>query len=201
MKSSIYTDGAERGCLDGQMLIAMPNLQSGMFSRSVVYICAHSEAGAMGFIVNREQALSFPDVLLHLNLVQEDNLITLSGLARDLPVQCGGPVETARGFVLHSDDYSCGSSLPVSDDISMSTTLDILRAISAGKGPRKATMMLGYSGWGPGQLEEEVVENGWLTCPADEELIFSGTLTNKYERALKLLGIEPAMLSREFGHA
>lgn len=201
MKSSIYTDGAERGCLDGQMLIAMPNLQSGMFSRSVVYICAHSEAGAMGFIVNREQSLSFPDILLHLNLVPEDNLITLPGFARDLPVQCGGPVETARGFVLHSDDYSCGSSLPVSDDISMSTTLDILRAISIGKGPSRATMMLGYSGWGPGQLEEEVVENGWLTCPADEELIFSSTLTNKYDHALRLLGIDPVMLSSEFGHA
>jgi putative transcriptional regulator len=201
MKSSIYTDGAERGYLDGQILIAMPGLESGMFTRTVVYICAHSDAGAMGFIINREQSLSFPDILLHLNLVEEDNLITLPKLARNLPVQCGGPVETARGFVLHSDDYSCGSSLPVSDDVSMSTTLDVLRAISSGVGPKRATMMLGYSGWGPGQLESEVVENGWLTCPAYEELIFGDSLTNKYNRALQLMGVDPVMLSSEFGHA
>lgn len=201
MQSSIHADGAERGFYDGKILIAMPGLDSGMFTRSVVYICAHSEAGAMGFIINRKQELSFPEVLLHLKLVQEENLINLSDLARDLPVQCGGPVETARGFVLHSDDYSCGSSMPVSDDISMSTTLDVLRAISAGQGPKKATLMLGYSGWGPGQLEEEVNENGWLTCPANEELIFSGAASSKYNRALRLMGIDPAMLSAQAGHA
>src|SRR5690606_3919666 len=129
------------------------------------------------------------------------NIISLTGLAKDMSVHCGGPVETARGFVLHSDDYSCPSSLPVSDDISMSTTLDILRAISSGAGPRKATMMLGYSGWGPGQLEDEVIENGWLTCPANEELIFSTSITNKYDRALRLMGIDPVLLSSEAGHA
>ena len=98
MQSSIHADGAERGFYDGKILIAMPGLDSGMFTRSVVYICAHSEAGAMGFIINRKQELSFPEVLLHLKLVQEENLINLSDLVRDLPVQCGGPVETARGL-------------------------------------------------------------------------------------------------------
>lgn len=191
----------ERGFFDGQFLIAMPGIADQTFTRSVVYICAHSDQGAMGFIINRPQPMSFSDILLHLDLVKDEEEIRLPESARRFPIQSGGPVETGRGFVLHSDDYSSASSIPVSDEISLTATLDIVRAISGGHGPRKAAMMLGYSGWGPGQLEREVAANGWLSCPADERLIFDTPLDTKYDRALALMGINPAMLSSEAGHA
>lgn len=191
----------ERGFLDGQFLIAMPGMQDGNFARSVVYICAHSPAGAMGFVINRPQAISFTEILLHLKLVDQPEAIMLPGATRDFPILSGGPVETGRGFVLHSDDYASESSIPVSDDISMTATLDIVRAICDGRGPRRATMLLGYAGWGPGQLENEIGANGWLNCPASEELIFDRALEAKYERALALLGVRPEMLSTEAGHA
>jgi putative transcriptional regulator len=194
-------DKRERGFLDGQFVIAMPGRQDGNFSRSVVYICAHSPAGAMGFIINRAQSISFPEILLHLKMVDQTDAIMLPSAARDFPILNGGPVETGRGFVLHSDDYLSDSSIPVSDDISLTATLDIVRAISEGRGPVRATMLLGYAGWGPGQLEAEIGANGWLNCPADEELIFDRTLDDKYERALGLMGVRPEMLSSEAGHA
>ncbi len=191
----------ERGFLDGQLLIAMPGIADGNFARSVVYICAHSPAGAMGFIINRPQPVTFADVLLHLGLIDKTDAIMLPAHARDFPIQDGGPVETGRGFVLHSDDYTSDSSIPVSDDISLTATLDIVRAISEGRSPRRATMLLGYAGWGPGQLEFELANNGWLNCAATEDLIFDRSLDNKYDRALALMGVSPAMLSMEAGHA
>jgi len=201
MTLSTLVDKRERGLLDGHFLIAMPGMADENFARSVVYICAHSSEGAMGFIINRAQRLSFTDVLLHLDMVKDDENIRLPDSALRVPIQSGGPVETGRGFVLHSDDYTSQSSIPVSDEISLTATLDIIRAISGGHGPRKATMLLGYAGWGPGQLEREISANGWLTCPADERLIFDTALDAKYDQALALLGINPAMLSREAGHA
>lgn len=201
MSLSTLVDKRERGFLDGQFLIAMPGMADQNFTRSVVYICAHTAEGAMGFIINRSQRLSFTDILLHLDLVPDEEEIRLPESVRHFPIQSGGPVETGRGFVLHSDDYASASSIPVSDDISLTATLDIIRAISGGMGPRKATLLLGYSGWGPGQLEREISANGWLTCPADERLIFDTPLESKYDRALALLGIDPAMLSSEAGHA
>ncbi len=191
----------ERGFLDGQFLIAMPGMQDGNFARSVVYICAHSSAGAMGFIINRAQPISFTEILLHLKLVDQPEAIMLPGAARDFPILNGGPVETGRGFVLHSDDYTSESSIPVSDDISLTATLDIVRAICDGRGPQRATMMLGYAGWGPGQLESEIIGNGWLNCPASDDLIFDRALDGKYERALALMGVSPELLSTEAGHA
>ncbi|MDQ0455105.1 YqgE/AlgH family protein [Rhizobium paknamense] len=201
MAFSTLKPDRERGFLDGQFLIAMPGMSDGNFSRAVVYICAHSAAGAMGFIINRSQPVKFADILLHLNLIDQNDAIMLPHETRDFPIQCGGPVETGRGFVLHSDDYLSDSSIPVSDDISLTATLDIVRAISDGRGPRKATMLLGYAGWGPGQLEAEIARNGWLNCPASEDLIFDRSLDGKYERALALIGISPATLSAEAGHA
>lgn len=201
MTFSTLMDKKERGFLDGHFLIAMPGLEGGSFERSVVYICAHSSAGAMGFIINRSQQITFTDVLLHLKMMDPNDAIMLPNRTRNFPIQCGGPVEAGRGFVLHSDDYSSESSIPVSDDISLTSTLDIVRAISSGQGPHKATMMLGYAGWGPGQLENEIASNGWLNCPASEELIFDRSLDNKYERALGLMGVDPRMLSAEAGHA
>ncbi|WP_246745915.1 YqgE/AlgH family protein [Ciceribacter sp. L1K22] len=171
------------------------------FARAVVYVCAHSPAGAMGFIINHPQSVTFPDVVSHLNLLPREDLIMLPNEARSFPVQTGGPVESGRGFVLHSDDYLSESSIPVSDDISLTATLDIVRAISDGRGPNRAVMLLGYAGWGPGQLEFEIANNGWLTCAATEDLIFDRSLDGKYERALALLGVHPAMLSTEAGHA
>lgn len=191
----------DSGLLEGHFLIAMPGLEGGVFERSVVYICAHSSAGAMGFIINRAQQITFTDVLLHLNMLDQHDAIMLPAQTRQFPVLCGGPVEAGRGFVLHSDDYSGDSSIPVSEDISLTSTLDIVRAISSGHGPEKATLLLGYAGWGPGQLESEISSNGWLNCPASEELIFDRKLDNKYERALGLMGVDPRMLSAEAGHA
>lgn len=191
----------ETGLLEGHFLIAMPGLEGGVFERSVVYICAHSSAGAMGFIINRPQQITFTDVLLHLNMLSQTDAIMLPDQTRQFPVLCGGPVEAGRGFVLHSEDYSGDSSIPVSEDISLTSTLDIVRAISSGEGPKKATLLLGYAGWGPGQLENEISSNGWLNCPASEDLIFDRSLNNKYERALGLMGVDPRMLSAEAGHA
>ena len=201
MAISVLKNRRERGFLDGHFLIAMPNMADSNFARTVVYICAHSEDGAMGFVINRSQPLSFSDVLLHLQLVGEEELICLPGATRDFPIRSGGPVETGRGFVLHSDDYMSESSIPVSDDICLTATLDIVKAITRGRGPRRGLMMLGYAGWGAGQIESEIGANGWLSCPAQEELIFDTNLDSKYERALALMGVTPAMLSAEAGHA
>ncbi|MET0749104.1 MAG: YqgE/AlgH family protein [Rhizobium sp.] len=201
MSLSTLKNRGERGFLDGQFLIAMPGMADSNFARTVVYICAHSNAGAMGFVINRPQNLSFADVLKHLDMVKGDDAILLPDHARNFPIQTGGPVESGRGFVLHSDDYKSDSSIPVSEDISLTATLDIVRAISKGGGPKRATMLLGYAGWGAGQLEAEVGNNGWLNCPPSEELIFDRSLEDKYERALALLGVTPAMLSSEAGHA
>ena len=191
----------ERGILDGQFLIAMPGMFDSNFSRTVIFVCAHSEDGAMGFVLNRPQQLTFPDVLLHLHIIDQDQAIRLPGVTRDFQIQTGGPVETGRGFVLHSDDYLSESSIPVNDDICLTATLDIVRAISRGHGPQRGLMMLGYAGWGAGQIENEIGANGWLSCPAQEDLIFDTNLDSKYERALGLMGISPAMLSAEAGHA
>ena len=201
MAMSVLKNKRERGFLDGQFLIAMPGMADANFARTVVYICAHSDDGAMGFVINRPQQLSFSDVLLHLDLVEEDEVIRLPGSTLDFPIRSGGPVESGRGFVLHSDDYLSESSIPVSDDICLTATLDIVRAISRGRGPQRGLMMLGYAGWGAGQIENEIGANGWLSCPAQEELIFDTNLDSKYERALGLMGITPAMLSTEAGHA
>jgi len=201
MAMSVLKNKRERGFLDGQFLIAMPGMADANFARTVVYICAHSEDGAMGFVINRAQQLNFSDVLLHLDLLGEDEVIRLPGTTLDFPIRSGGPVESGRGFVLHSDDYLSESSIPVSDDICLTATLDIVRAISRGRGPQRGLMMLGYAGWGAGQIENEIGANGWLTCPAQEELIFDTNLDSKYERALGLMGITPAMLSTEAGHA
>ncbi|ABR59388.1 YqgE/AlgH family protein [Sinorhizobium medicae] len=201
MATNVLNSIRERGFLDGQFLIAMPGMFDANFARTVIFVCAHSEDGAMGFILNRPQRLTFPDVLLHLQLLDPDEVIRLPSTTREFQIQAGGPVETGRGFVLHSDDYLSDSSIPVSDDICLTATLDIVRAISRGEGPVKATMLLGYAGWGPGQLEAEITQNGWLTCPAQEELIFSRNLDEKYDRALALMGVSPAMLSTDSGHA
>jgi putative transcriptional regulator len=189
------------GFLDGHFLIAMPGMKDDRFTRSVIYICAHSEEGAMGLIINQSQELMFPDLLVQLGVVEEKDVIRLPASARNFIVRNGGPVDRSRGFVLHSDDYCVESSLPVSEEICLTATIDILRAISKGKGPRNALMALGYSGWGAGQLEREIAENGWLTCPAPVDMLFDADMDGKYDRILATLGIEIAHLSTVAGHA
>jgi putative transcriptional regulator len=200
---TIKPSGGASGYLDGQFLLAMPGMADSRFTRSVVYICAHSPDGAMGIVINQPaRKITFPDLLLQLDLVEPDDIIRLPTPAEKLPVLKGGPVETGRGFVLHTADFFIdNSTLSIDDSVSLTATVDILRAIAKGDGPRKAMLALGYAGWSPGQLEEEIKQNGWLNVPADPGLLFDGDLEGKYGRALKLLGIDPAMLSGEAGHA
>ena len=200
----IASHGPSRpGYLDGQLLLAMPTMADNRFARSVIYVCAHSQDGAMGIVVNRPaKKVSFSELLVQLEVIAPDEAIRLPAEAGSVPVVKGGPVETGRGFVLHSADYFVdNSTLPIDDGISLTATIDILRAIAHGKGPHRAMLALGYAGWSPGQLEAEIQHNGWLNCPADQGLIFDTTLDTKYERALSKLGIDPAMLSAEAGHA
>jgi putative transcriptional regulator len=192
---------AARGFLDDQFLIAMPGMKDDRFARSVIYICAHSDEGAMGLIINQAQPLRFPDLLVQLGILNEQEAIRLPQPTRDFVVRNGGPVDRSRGFVLHSDDYMVESSLPVSEDICLTATIDILRAISSGRGPRRALMALGYAGWGAGQLEHEIAENGWLTCPANTDLLFDSDMDRKYDRILTSIGIDLARLSQTAGHA
>src|SRR6478736_6040083 len=179
--------GASRGFLDGQMLIASPGMQDERFSRSLIYMCAHSSEGAMGIVVNQPAAnISFPDLLVKLDVIPKAEKIQLPSRAGDVTVLKGGPVETERGFVLHSADFFIeNSTLPIDEGVCLTATLDILKAIARGKGPQSAVLALGYAHWAPGQLESEIQENGWLHCSADPELIFGGDLVHKYERALK----------------
>jgi putative transcriptional regulator len=185
------------------MLIAMPSIGDQRFSRSLIYVCAHSSDGAMGIIVNRRsKSLNFPDLLVQLEVVSEQDAIHLPPGVGDVQVLRGGPVETGRGFVLHSPDYHAASAtLAIDKVVSLTATIDILRAMVRGSGPQKALLALGYAGWAGGQLEEEIQQNGWLTCPADETLLFDADCGSKYDRALRKLGIEPAMLVGEAGHA
>ena len=189
--------------LDGQFLVAMPGMGDERFARSVIYLCAHSADGAMGIIVNKPVAdLSMPDLLVQLEIAPEADAIVLRERVGHMPVLVGGPVDAKRGFVLHSADFHIDqSTLAIADDICLTATVEILRAIAAGNGPESAVLALGYAGWQAGQLENEILANGWLNCPADPDLIFNAALDAKYERALRMNGIDPAMLSMSAGHA
>ncbi|MBA5778390.1 YqgE/AlgH family protein [Stappia sp. F7233] len=193
----------ERGYLDGQFLIAMPSMEDGRFAHSVVYVCAHSEEGAMGIILNQSASnLTFADLLQQLDIIEEGDPIRLPSPADRMLVHRGGPVETGRGFVLHTDDFFIESStLPIDDGICLTATLEILKAIAEGRGPEQALLALGYAGWAPGQLESEIQSNGWLTAPADPLIIFDRDNATKWERALALIGIDAGMLSSDIGHA
>ena len=161
--SLLRKKGPGKGFLNDHFLVAMPGMGDTRFSRSVVYICAHSDEGAMGFIINHRQPMVFSDLLVQVGIVSETDAIKLPDSARDFMIRDGGPVDKGRGFVIHSDDYMVNSTMPISEDICLTATVDILRAISGGNGPQKALMTLAYSGWAPGQLEAEVAEKGWLT--------------------------------------
>jgi putative transcriptional regulator len=194
---------SKRGYLDGQLLIAMPVMGDPRFERSVIYLCAHSSEGAMGIMVNRPAgSIDFPELLMQLNIINKSDHIKLPENAESMKVLSGGPVDTGRGFVLHSSDfYIAKATLKIADGICLTATVDILKAIARGEGPKHAILALGYAGWAPGQLENEIQENGWLHCDADVELVFGDELDDKYSRALRKIGIDPGMLSNEAGHA
>jgi putative transcriptional regulator len=194
---------SQSGFLDGQLLIAMPGMLDDRFARSVIYVCAHSEEGAMGIIVNRPaERVDFPQLLVQLNVIGPDEAIRLPAEASSMLVLSGGPVDTSRGFVLHSNDFSIdNSTLLIGGGVSLTATIDILRAIARGSGPGRALLALGYAGWAAGQLEAEMQHNGWLNCPADPSLIFDSALDSKYERAFRKAGIDLGQLSSDAGNA
>ena len=183
------------GYMAGQLLIAMPNMADQRFARSVIYLCAHSEQGAMGLVINKPMPqITFVDLLEQLD-------IEIEGRVEDQMVHFGGPVESGRGFVLHSGEFQREGTMMVDDAVGLTATIDILRAIAGGDGPDKHLLALGYAGWGPGQLDSEIQANGWLHAPADDAILFDQDLSTKWERAIAKLGVSPAMLSGDAGHA
>ena len=187
--------------LEGHVLIAMPNMPDPKFEQAVVFLCAHSKDGAMGLVLNKLVSnITFLDLLSQLRI--RSNAKAVPGM----PIQFGGPVETGRGFVLHTPDYSAGeSTMKVGNhiglNVGLTATVDVLKAIAEGKGPKASMLALGYAGWEPGQLEREIGQNGWLTCPADEYLLFGPDLRSKWDYAIRKLGFNPSQLSRDTGRA
>lgn len=183
------------GYLTGHCLVAMPGMGDPRFEGTVIYLCTHSAEGAMGLVINRGlDDISFPDIVDQLGIAP-------TPLCETIRVQFGGPVDMARGFVLHTRDYHHEGTLMVNEGVALTATLDVLRAIAAGEGPRQVLMALGYAGWSPGQLDKELRENVWLTVPADGALLFDVALEEKYTEAMRRLGIDPRLLSDSAGHA
>lgn len=181
--------------LSGQLLIAMPSMTDPRFAKTVIYVCAHNSEGAMGLVINKQiDELSFPDLLEQLEIDQTPPKDAVT-------VLFGGPVEQARGFVLHSAEYLQEATLRVNDKVGLTATIDILRDIAEGQGPKDRILALGYAGWGPGQLDDEIRGNGWLHVEADDNLVFGDELAGKWESAIQKIGIDPRMLSDEAGHA
>ena len=188
-------DSETTGYLTGQLLVAMPQMQDPRFMRTVIYMCAHSTEGAMGLVVNKlVDNVSFPDILEQLN-------IQTGPVENEIFVHFGGPVETGRGFVLHSSDYVQDATLLIDEHIGLTATVDILKSIAEGSGPDRSLLALGYAGWGAGQLDEEIQANGWLTVAPDVPLVFDGDLDGKWERAMGKMGIDFSKLSGDAGHA
>lgn len=185
----------DSGYLEGQLLIAMPTMTDPRFERTVIYMCAHSATGAMGLVINKRlDNITFAELLDQLDIDEVPG-------RTDVPVHFGGPVETGRGFVLHSPDYAREATVMVGDGVAMTATVDVLRAIALGDGPDKTMLALGYAGWAPGQLEGEIQRNGWLHCESDMALLFTAEVGEKWPRAIGKLGIDPSLLSMDAGHA
>ncbi len=185
--------------LTNHFLIAMPSMQDPVFGGSVVFICEHSPRGAMGMLINRPTDMNVAGLFDRIDLKLE-NIPDSHPMGKD-PVMFGGPVQDDRGFVLHAPVGKYTSSLQVTDDIAFTTSRDVLEAIAAGDGPDRVLMSVGYAGWGAGQLEKEILDNQWLTVLADPEIVFSLPLEERFNAAIKLLGIDPLMLATIAGHA
>ena len=190
----------EDGYMEGKMLIAMPSIDDERFERTLIYMCVHNPEGAMGIVVNKPAPdITFPELLNQLSISVPPRSMTQPIAC---PVLVGGPVEVGRGFVLHTQDYfSEESTLPVDADVGLTASVDILRAMASGGGPSRALLALGYAGWAPGQLDQEIQANGWLHCEADPDLIFGLDLDAKYASALGKLGVDISLLSGNAGHA
>lgn len=194
--------GADKsGQFEGKFLLAMPNMGSDVFERSIIYVCAHSFDGAMGFQVNKSARMTVSELIKSTELGEQESLaIKKSSMASNM-VRNGGPVDEHRGFVLHSRDYDSDATIPISDSVYLTSNIQILRSIATGEGPRKVAVALGYSGWGPGQLEQEIADNAWLTVDADPEILFDHHHENKYDRLLAGMGISSANFIAEAGNA
>ncbi len=181
--------------LTGRFLIAMPGTLDDRFQHSVIYMCAHGPDGAMGLVINKPlDSITFPDLLEQLE-------IPMPPAGEGIDVLFGGPVETGRGFVLHSPDYMHDATLVVDEDVALTATVDVLKAMANGSGPKRRLLALGYAGWENGQLDDEIKANGWLSVDADPQLLFDVDAGAKWERAMAKIGIDPLMLSDEAGHA
>ena len=189
------TNKIDSGYLDGKLLVAMPSMGDPRFKKAVILLCAHSESGAMGILLNRSlDALSFDDLLEQLDIPKAEE-------ARHIKIHFGGPVDTERGFVVHSTDLLYDTTLVIGDDMALTATIDMLKTIADGSGPESSFLALGYSGWGPGQLEQEIQENGWLVVDPDTDIVFGSELDSKWKIAINKLGIDPSLLSGDMGHA
>ena len=189
------SSSVEEGYLTGQLLIAMPQMADSRFAQTVIYVCAHTADGAMGLVINRQiESITFPGLLKQMEIEAPD-------AGNQIRVMFGGPVETGRGFVLHSQDYVQDSTLLIGGDMGLTATMDILKDMAKGAGPKQSLLALGYAGWAPGQLDHEIQANGWLHAPADEKLVFGDDIGAKWDRALGILGIDSILLSSEAGHA
>ena len=185
----------EANYLEGQLLIAMPSMADPRFERTVIYMCAHSSAGAMGLVINRlVEHISFAELLTQLG-------IDPSPGGNEIRVHFGGPVEMSRGLVLHSADYSQDVTMMVDESMALTASMDVLRAIASGDGPSHSLLALGYAGWAPGQLDDEIQQNGWLHVDADHDLVFGRDHDSKWQSAVAKVGIDLALLSGEAGHA
>ena len=188
---------SEGGFLTGKLIIAMPAMSDPRFKRSVICICAHSENGAIGLIINKlVESLSFSKISKQLKLNRNDMKVGYSG-----SIYFGGPVETGRGFILHSTDYSIKGSTVINEQITMTASTQILQALADGEGPKKSIIALGYAGWGPGQLDAELQANAWISIDADQELIFANKIADKWDKAFEKIGVTPALLSSDYGRA
>src|SRR5690348_9229419 len=181
--------------LTGQLLIAMPTMEDPRFAQSVIYVCAHTSEGAMGLVLNRPlERPKFDELLRQLDVAPQPP-------ARRIRLCAGGPMDNARGFVLHTADWTGEGSLRVDESVALTASLDVLKAIAEGNGPREGLLARGYAGWGPGQLDAEIQQNAWLSVPADETIVFDDDDDTKWRRALAKLRIDPLLLSGAAGHA
>ena len=183
------------GSIEGQLLIAVPHMEDPRFRHSVIYMCSHTRSGAVGLVVNKLiDDMPFTDLLRQLDIERSER-------ANAIRVHFGGPVEPGRGFVLHTQDYKIDGTTEVAGGMALTATTDILRDMANGRGPENCLLALGYSGWGPGQLDREIQDNGWLVVPADRQLLFDAEIATKWQRAYAKLGVEPGALSQTSGHA
>ncbi|WP_293292295.1 YqgE/AlgH family protein [Oricola sp.] len=199
MAKSGFKSGS--GQFEGKFLVAMPGLASSFFAQTIIYVCAHNEEGAMGFVVNKTRDMTFCDLVEQTDVFSETAIPQMPTSVAHAPVCHGGPVDEHRGFVLHSTDYCGDSTIPISDSVFLTSTTQVLRMIANGHGPHRCVISLGYSGWGPGQLETEMMDNSWLTLEADPGLVFDRDHDTKYDRLLRAAGIQPEHFVADCGHA